>query len=965
MSEQSSPVTSSPKSNKRVIAWAIKFAITAVLFVFVFRKVSGHAIWNEIKSLQWQTFIPWFIAAVFIKACGVFSSVLRWRLLLIGQGIRVRFWYLVRPFLVGRFFGLFLPGTLGLDSFRLYEVGRITGQWVESASVIAVEKLIGLISLTFLVFLTLPLGLTFLHFNIAKLTIILIFLGIFVAVAMSCLMNPRIIAIMLSILPVGRWPKVQGLASRLAQALTTYSRQRALLLQALFLGFLVHFTTALMYFCTAMAIRTAGIHLSQILFASPIMIYGTVIGPSIAGEGIREYIFVQLLGDHVGGAKAFLFSHLGFWADNVLSFVGGLILLLGSTQLIPHVDLTQLQKAKLSGMAALGEDEIRSYRRLLWNTLLACAMGGILGGALTGLLDGLLVITKLGLFSEKWALAYGWIAHGIVGGSIGLGIGCALFFLMLLRNKPWALHRLYAFSGAAVFSIIFFIFGHFRLVRDFLGEQKPSLSDELHFLLLIALCFILLRYGLSCMVRRMRLRRFMSWSGGLLLPLGIALILALYASLTQQHSLQFPESIRSPLAGKVNPVILIVVDTLRADHLAPYGNQSIHTPAFSALAADGVLFEQTIAQASWTRPSIATILTGLYPSAHGAVRKTDILQPNVPRLSQALQQQGIYTASLVNNFNIAPSMGFDRGYHLYRYLEPQRHYLASESGTRLLIYEILRRVHQKFQHGKIDVLDFYHPAEEVLDLAGRWTNRLKSSPFFFLIHLMDPHDPYMVHPLARHEGYARLNWAKVPADMAAKLNATYSGEVEYLDSELGKFLQTLKSQGVYDKATIIITGDHGEEFKEHGGWWHGATLYEEQIHVPLIIKLPHQQLAGTRVPYLVRLLDIAPTICSLMNVTPPSSMQGHALFSQSQLSDPQLQYVYSEEDFEGNVLHAARGLEWKLQLAGPKNPRPLPLESLFNLKTDPQEKSNIAESQRDQVKAMGSWISAEQKRAAR
>jgi arylsulfatase A-like enzyme len=161
--------------------------------------------------------------------------------------------------------------------------------------------------------------------------------------------------------------------------------------------------------------------------------------------------------------------------------------------------------------------------------------------------------------------------------------------------------------------------------------------------------------------------------------------------------------------------------------------------------------------------------------------------------------------------------------------------------------------------------------------------------------------------------------------------------VRYLDEHLGELFGWLKAEGLYDDALIVLTADHGEEFQEHGGWWHGQTLFQEQIAVPLIAKYPAGARAGTVVADLARSLDVAPTILDAAGLPVPDSMQGRSLWSASQPPDS----VFSEEDLEGNRLYAVRSGDLKFIRANAGNPRGLLAESLYDLAEDPGEQEPL------------------------
>jgi arylsulfatase A-like enzyme len=176
--------------------------------------------------------------------------------------------------------------------------------------------------------------------------------------------------------------------------------------------------------------------------------------------------------------------------------------------------------------------------------------------------------------------------------------------------------------------------------------------------------------------------------------------------------------------------------------------------------------------------------------------------------------------------------------------------------------------------------------------------------------------------------------------MAGELMKAYDGEIAFLDGHLGALVADLKRRGLYDDTLIVLTADHGEEFHEHGGWWHGTTLYDEQIGVPLIVKPPTGGAAGRVVEELTTTLDVAPTILRAVGVAPPVVMQGHVLPLDAAPA-PAREHVFAEEDFEGNVLQAVRGKTWKFIVANPGNPRGLAPEELYDVAADPKETKNL------------------------
>jgi arylsulfatase A-like enzyme len=202
---------------------------------------------------------------------------------------------------------------------------------------------------------------------------------------------------------------------------------------------------------------------------------------------------------------------------------------------------------------------------------------------------------------------------------------------------------------------------------------------------------------------------------------------------------------------------------------------------------------------------------------------------------------------------------------------------------------------------------------------------------------MDPHDPYFRHPYDGHAlGHA---FTPAPAPSAAREMAElYDGEIRYWDEHLGRLLEALRRRADWDRTVVIACSDHGEEFYEHGGWWHGATLFDEQLRVPLLVRLPRGELAGSVEARWVGLIDVAPTVVRLAGVAAPAGMApGVDLFA----SGGAPRTMFAEEDYEHNVLRSVRyrrGDEtWKLIEANRGNPRGLPLRALFELGADPGE----------------------------
>jgi arylsulfatase A-like enzyme len=306
-------------------------------------------------------------------------------------------------------------------------------------------------------------------------------------------------------------------------------------------------------------------------------------------------------------------------------------------------------------------------------------------------------------------------------------------------------------------------------------------------------------------------------------------------------------------------VILVIVDTLPAGHVGCYGYERSITPTIDALAQEGVRFERDVATAPWTLPSIASILTGALPSRHRAGihldpptqsdRRLTPLRPDITTLAGLFKEHKYQTVGFFNNPFVHPETGLASGFDDYNYAD----------GDNLQI----------------------RPAPAVVMEAMAWLGQKGNKPFLMVVHLFDPHLAYSpplgyVAPYIQdYKGPLSIPFNPVLEDIRSGkvtytdedknyIRALYDGEVAQTDAAIGNLFAFLKSKGLYDSALIIVTADHGEEFWQHGGFEHGHSLHREVIEVPLIMKYPGRDAAGTVVKELVSNCDILPTIAEFM-----------------------------------------------------------------------------------------------------
>lgn len=289
--------------------------------------VAFRAILDYLPKIEAGTFWTWVLVGTTVRSFGILASMTRWYLLLLGQGIHLPFRHLAGSFLIGRFIGTFLPSTIGLDGYKLYDAARFSGRTVEVTAATVVEKVFGIVGMFLCFLITFPLGYHVLGERAALVAVVTVPVAIgIVGAFFLLLLRPTLFQALLRNLPIPGRAKVAGLLDRVMQAATAYTGQGFLLAEVGGLSFLVHFCTAAMYYFTAIAIGAAHADFWEVSFASTIQIFATVISPfTIAGEGVREIVQALLLAHRIGTSASILSAALGFWAAEVLTLSGGII----------------------------------------------------------------------------------------------------------------------------------------------------------------------------------------------------------------------------------------------------------------------------------------------------------------------------------------------------------------------------------------------------------------------------------------------------------------------------------------------------------------------------------------------------------------------------------------------------------------------------------------------------------------
>lgn len=589
------------------------------------------------------------------------------------------------------------------------------------------------------------------------------------------------------------------------------------------------------------------------------------------------------------------------------------------------------------------------------STIIAGIVGGAWGGAVVGLAEAAVITASTVPGEEYWLFPYAVVSYGILGAVVGLASAIVAAVLVPRRTHGNA----FGLATAAAFLLLGLAVARYHVIQRIFHEELVTTSSTgliVHLVILLAVGTLAL--GLMYGARAVQHHRAGLIAPTLMLLLCLGLTSAAAVLASPHAAAPATSGARAVTAATQPNVILIILDTLRADALGSYGAGPEASPTLDALARDAVRFENAYSQASWTRPSIATILTSLYPSEHGLRHKMDALPDRVTTLAEALHANGYYTAGFVSNINVAPVFNFQQGFDEYTYLAPDFYFWATDSATQLAIYKGLRLARERFLRDRIYFYNYYQDAAVVTGAVTKWLQRTPSQPFFLLIHFMDPHDPYFEHPYDGR-GVARVSNPDPPASRKDELHQLYSGDVAYLDSYLAGLLSQLKSTGTYDHSIIAVTADHGEEFQEHGGWWHGTTLYQEQVHVPLIVKRAHEAQAGQVDSGFARSLDIAPTLMAAAGLRIPTEFVGRDLFGPPLTAPLPL---FAEEELEGNVLASLRIGSWKLITANADNPRGLAPVELYNLDQDANERRNLAANEKARADEMLRMLAQERAR---
>jgi arylsulfatase A-like enzyme len=426
--------------------------------------------------------------------------------------------------------------------------------------------------------------------------------------------------------------------------------------------------------------------------------------------------------------------------------------------------------------------------------------------------------------------------------------------------------------------------------------------------------------------------------------LAVALALLPVGGLLHRGIDRPPASNGDGQSRRVSKIVLITVDTLRADAV-----RSELTPEIDEFSREAVVFTKAISPAPWTLPAISSLMTGLNPAVHGRTHPRSTMSPRFVTLAEKLQEAGYLTGSIGRNTFLLPERNLDQGFLHYEFY-PRSNVMKSLGAA------LLRRIWPT--EFRLDVSD-----AEITERALDWISDHRTSDFFLWVHYFGPHQPYLppdpfrprgVPPAGVQNGFDRFRAVRQgtfspDAEQRAWIKELYHAEVRSADQNVGALLEGLRELKLYEGSLILFTSDHGEEFWEHDGFEHGHTLYRELLEVPLIIKAPGSRVRN-EVKNVVSTEQIMSTVLEDCGIEYDRRYLAPALFLRSDQQEQQELVVSGGPLYFEERVAARFGSYWYIRslVSG--------REELYNMESDPDQQSSIAESAPDEVQRARSML---------
>ncbi|MBI3966618.1 MAG: sulfatase [Chloroflexi bacterium] len=604
-------------------------------------------------------------------------------------------------------------------------------------------------------------------------------------------------------------------------------------------------------------------------------------------------------------------------------------------------------------------------KSIIANSSRAGLAGLAVGGAL-GLLEAAFAASaRPGRGPDIDVIIIGALANGaalaavmlVVGAFVGLG-------LRLARRAPAAttLTRAYAAAAALGFPLAAAVL--------WLARRDPNA------IVVLATLGIALVVGAALAVAVYRLRR-PSWLRGrartgaaiaapalLLVLAAVGLLIGSQAASRPFVSARHSATVSPTAVGQPINVLIITVDTLRWDRIGACGDPITRTPQIDALAGAGVLSCQVITPQPNTNSAHASLFTGTYPNTH-RVREhmVDRLVSGLPTLTEALKAQGYTTVGIHSWISLDPPFsGLDRGFDSYQgYVvnlpsslsHPTAQYFAATFRRLREYLQIVKTTEVITGSGRAVEEEIDGRADVTTDAVLHWLDERDDRPFFLWVHYFDPHWPYTPPPPydtmydpsydGSLDGSMKYVWGirdghvQISPDSRENqhLIALYRGEITFTDEQIGRLLKALEERGLTERTLVILTGDHGDNFGEHGQWFHPRSLYDSEIRVPLVMRLPGR-LPAVRLSAPASILDITPTVLEVVGAPAPATLEGESLLPVIDGRTSGVERIVFTQ-FNGDRLVAAVGANWKL-IADPLGGA----HELYHLASDPEELVNLA-----------------------
>jgi arylsulfatase A-like enzyme len=567
-------------------------------------------------------------------------------------------------------------------------------------------------------------------------------------------------------------------------------------------------------------------------------------------------------------------------------------------------------------------------------------------GVTMGVVEAIIISARV-LLSNDWNLALFANLIKFISLAAAMGVGIVIIGEMLFALVLHLVHRLWPKITLANMSKWALRFGWFWAIAFLLGvwvnynttDRYPLSTESLLYDGAAMVAALILAFIAAAVTKRWAVSAESS-SSRKHLKLGLAWLTLLALALTQGMIAS-----STTKSGKTN-VVLLIVDTLRADRLGCYGYEKPTSPSIDAIAKQGVLFEQTYVQWASSLPSHASIMTSTYPHVHGAFPNGKHLNPELPTLAKILKAQGYTNGAFVSNSLVGNQYNFHLGFDTF----------IDQAAFDYRNTTLAAWIHSL---NAVRAIDHLTHNDLFTTLAVSWIGVHQSEPLFLWMQWLYPHAPYrppakFLEPVAKpYSGIANGTMAQIELINKKKLtlspedeerySALYDGEVLCSDYQIGRIVDKLRSLNLLDNTLLIISADHGENLNEHGMEYGHYGVYDSSVRIPLIFAKPHELPAGKRVSQVVQSLEVAPTILDLLEIPRPPQFQGRSLRPLIFEDNLEWESVAHSVMFRDNVnFLALRSGEWKINLKVRDGQNTY---ELYHITTDPNELNNRFETE--------------------